>query len=150
MIRLRDVPLRAKLYALVIGYTVLVAGGLTHAIVLLMTYRVHGPVYDQIAEDKDLLNDTNPPLLNLGASYLMLQELDSMSDPNDIRETTQKFRDYESEYRRKWAYWQSRLPAGEIKQLLETTAHPPAAEFYKIADDEYLPLIGKGPEAHKK
>ena len=149
MIRLRDVSLRTKLYALVFGYTILVAGGLTHAIVLLMTYRVHGPVYEQIAQDKALLNDTDPPLMNLGVVYLMLQELDSVSDATDIRETAQKYRDYEAEYLKRWASWQEKLPDGEIKRLLEV-AHGPATELFRLANDEYLPLIGKGPEDRKK
>ena len=150
MVRLRDVPLGTKLYALVIGYTVLVTGGLATAVILLNTYRVHGPVYDQIAEDMRLLHDTEPPAMNLGAAYLMLQEIDSLTDPLEIRDTIDKFRSYESRYLERRAYWMARLPEGEIRQLLEATTHPPAAEFLRIAKDDYLPLVGKGPENQKK
>src|SRR5262249_2181177 len=38
----------------------------------------------------------------------------------------------------------------EIKELLETTANPPAMEFLRIAKEEYLPLVAKGPEARKQ
>src|SRR5881392_2583468 len=119
MIRLRDVPLRAKLYALVIGYTVLVAGVLTTAVVLLMTYRVHGPVYEQIDQDKRLLNETDPPVLNLGAAYLMLVELETETDPATVQEDLRKFRDFEARYLDRRAYWMSKLPDGEIRRLLE-------------------------------
>jgi methyl-accepting chemotaxis protein WspA len=149
MIRLRDVSLKTKLYALVIGYTVLVTGGLTHAIILLMTYRVHGPVYEQIADDKRLLNDTDPPLMNLGASYLMLQEIDSLSSPAEVQATSEKFRTYEAEFRKRWAYWEAKPPTPQIKAILEI-AHERAVEFYRIANDEFLPLVGKGPDAQKK
>ncbi|MDB5313723.1 MAG: mcp4 2 [Gemmataceae bacterium] len=150
MIRLRNVSLRTKLYALVIGYTVLITGGLTLAVILLRTYRVNGPVYEQIAENMGLLNDIDPPAMNLGPAYLMLQEMETLSDQNDVRETKDKYRTYETKYHDTRAYWMGRLTDGDIKRLLDTTAHPPAAEMLRIANEEYLPLVGKGPEIQKK
>jgi len=150
MFRLRDVSLKTKLNALVIGYTVLVTGGLATAVYLLMTYRVHGPVYDQIADDMKLQQDTQPAAMNVGAAYLLLQETDSLTDPAEIKESLDRYAQHEAKYLERRAYWLPKLPDGEIKRLLETTAHPPAAEFLRIAKDDYLPLIGKGPEAHKK
>ena len=150
MIRLRDVSIRTKLYALVIGYTVLVAAVLLLAGYLMRTYRVHGPVYDRIADDMRLLNETNPPPMSLGSAYLMLQELDTLTDPGDIRETIEKFHTFENRYQERRAYWLSHLPDGEIRRMLDTSAHPPGAELLRIANEEYLPLIGKGPEARQK
>src|SRR5438105_1430747 len=51
MFRLPDASLRTKLYVPVIGYAVLVAGVLFLANWLIGMYRVHGPVYQQIADD---------------------------------------------------------------------------------------------------
>jgi len=150
MIHLRNVSLRTKLYALVVGYTVLVTGVLILAAVLLRTYRVHGPVYDKIADDWALLNETDPPPLNLGRHYLMLQELDSLTDPVEVRDTIQKYREFEATYHERRAYWLGRLPDGDIRRGLDGGSHPSAAEIFRIANDEYLPLLGKGPEAHKK
>jgi methyl-accepting chemotaxis protein WspA len=150
MIHLRDVSLRTKLAGLVLGYTVLVAGVLVMAVYLLMTYRVHGPVYEQITDDMLLQNDADPAVMNLGAAYLLLQELESLSDPAEIRDTLERYREYEGKYQERRAYWLARLPDGEIRRILDTQAHPPAAEALRIARDEYIPLIGKGPEAHKQ
>ena len=149
MFRLRDLSLRTKLYALVIGYTVLVTGGLTHAIVLLMTYRVHGPVYEQIAEDHRLLIETDPAVMNLGIVYLTLIDLDTSTDPIEVRESLQKLRDYEAKYNERRAHWQAKLPDGEIKRLLDQAAVP-GGEMLRLMNDEYLPLLGKGPEAQKR
>lgn len=151
MIRLRNVSIRTKLYALVIGYTVLVTGVLALASYHLRMYRVHGPVYDQISEDMWLLNDTDPPMMSLGAAYLMLQEMDTLTDPAEIRDSIEKYRGYEVKYNERRAHWMSVLPPNsEIRRMLDTAAHPPAAEVLRIANEEYLPLIGKGPESLKK
>ncbi|HEY3787845.1 MAG TPA: methyl-accepting chemotaxis protein [Urbifossiella sp.] len=150
MIHLRDIPLRTKLYAPVIGYTILVGGVLLLASYVMKIYRVHGPVYEQITDDYLLLNETDPPVLSLGAAYLMLQELDSMTDPLDARETLAKFRDFEKRYHDRRDYWLKKLPEGDIRHIIEVTSDRPAAEMLKIANEEYLPLLGKGPEARKK
>lgn len=152
MPHLRDVSLRTKLYALVIGYSVLVAGVLVLAGVLLRTYRINGPVYEEIATTARLINDTEPASYNLGIVYLYLQELDSISDPAEIRETVQKVQDFETKYMEKRAYWLApgRLPDGDIRRALDTGTHPSAAEILRLANEEYLPLMGKGPEARKK
>ena len=150
MIHLRDISLRTKLFALVIGYTVLVGGVLLLAAFVMKTYRVHGPVYQEIADDYRLLNETDPPTLSLGAAYLMLQELDSMTDPLDIRESIDKFRDYEKRYHERRDYWLKRLPDGDVRRILDISSHKPASEMLRIANEEYLPLMGKGPEVHKK
>ena len=150
MIRLRDVSLRTKLFALVIGYTVLVGGVLWLSAYEMNHYRVHGPVYDRIAEDKELLIETAPPPLNLGASYLALQEIDSANDPGEIRESLQRFRKYESDYFTQRDYWLKKLPDGEIRRALEVKMSRNATDFYRIANDEYLPLVGKTAEEKKK
>jgi methyl-accepting chemotaxis protein WspA len=151
MIRLRDVPLRTKLYSLVIGYSVLVAGVLVLAGVLLRTYRVNGPVYDEITKDYKLLNDLDPPALNLGALYLMLQEIDSTQDPEAIKENIRRFRAYEARYHDRRAYWLAagRLTDDDIRRALEGAAHMQAVEFFRLANEEYLPLAGKAPDAKK-
>ena len=117
---------------------------------VMKTYRVHGPVYQEIADDYRLLNETDPPTLSLGAAYLMLQELDSMTDPLDIRESIDKFRDYEKRYHERRDYWLKRLPDGDVRRILDISSHKPASEMLRIANEEYLPLMGKGPEVHKK
>jgi methyl-accepting chemotaxis protein WspA len=150
MIRLRDVSLRTKLFALVIGYTVLVGGVLWLSAYEMNHYRVHGPVYDQIAEDKHLLIEIAPPPLNLGAAYLMLQEIDSAADAAEIRESTQRFHKYEADYFAKRDYWLKRLPEGDIRRTLEVNLSRSSADFFRIANEEYLPLVGKGPEEKKK
>ena len=150
MIRLRDISLRTKLFALVIGYTVLVGSVLLMAGQVMRVYRVHGPVYEQIAEDYRLINETEPPAMSLGAAYLMLQELDSMTGTEEIAETRKKFAEYEKRYTTQRAIWLKKLPEGDTRTVIEETSHRPASEVLRIGKEEYLPLVGKGPEEKKK
>ncbi len=152
MFRLRNLSLKTKLYGLVIGFTLIVAAKLTVGLVVLRTYRVSGPVYSQIVSDYALQNDLDPPMLSVGAAYLMLTEIDSLPDPANVRENQQKFRDYEARYHERRAYWLApgRLPDGEIRQGLDGALHSRAVEFFRLANDEYLPLVGKGPDETKK
>jgi methyl-accepting chemotaxis protein WspA len=150
MIRLRDVSIRRKLFALVIGYTILVTGGLATAVYLLMTYRVHGPVYQQIVDDINLEGDTEPPKMNLGSAYLMLVELESDNRPITVQEDVQKFRDFEKNYRNKMTDWKRKLHDTEFGKELDESVHPPALELLRIANEEYLPLVGNPNEEKRR
>lgn len=150
MIRLRDVSLRTKLFALVIGYTVLVGSVLLIAGYVMRTYRVHGPVYEQIAEDKQLQIETSPPPLNLGASYLMLQEIDSTTDARDVQDMISRFRAYETAYIEHRDYWLKKLPEGELRRIIESSMQRASTEFFRIANQEYMPLIQEGGAENRK
>ena len=150
MIRLRDISLRTKLFALVIGYTVLVGSVLLMAGHVMRVYRVHGPVYEQIAEDYRLINETEPPSMSLGAAYLMLQELNSMTGTEEIAETKKKFAEYEKRYTTQRAIWLKKLPEGDTRTVIEETSHRPASEVLRIGKEEFMPLAGTGPEEKKK
>jgi methyl-accepting chemotaxis protein WspA len=108
-------------------------------------------VYDEITKDYKLLNDLDPPALNLGALYLMLQEIDSTQDPEAIKENIRRFRAYEARYHDRRAYWLAagRLTDDDIRRALEGAAHMQAVEFFRLANEEYLPLAGKAPDAKK-
>jgi len=151
MIRLRDISLRTKLYSLVAGYTVLVGAVLWLSSYEMNRYRVHGPVYNQIAEDKQLLNETEPPSMGMGNSYLMMQELDSLTDPGQINDTIERFRNYEAAYIDSRTFWLNQLPHGsEIRKIIESRLVRASTEFFRIANEEYLPLFSRGPEARKQ
>lgn len=150
MFRLRDISIRRKLNAQVIGYTILVTGVLILAGNLIRIYRVHGPVFNQIADDLRLLEDIELPAMSMNSAYLMLQEIDSLSDPDEIGRTRERFLYFEKRYHERRSFWLAKLPNDEIRRMLEENANPPADEFLRIANADYLPLIDKGPENRKK
>ena len=142
MFRLRDVSLRVKLNALLIGYTVtvLLALGLTGF--LLDKYRVGGPVYQEVIERKALVDQMTPPPLLIGRVYLMLHEVENATSADEHRTAEARYREYEAEYYKKREEWLAKKnidPAAY--RTLETTAHLPALEVFRIANDDFLPKM---------
>ncbi len=148
MFRLRDVSLRTKLNALLIGYTVTVAAVMGLAGYLLAKYRVGGPVYADLAEHGHLTNELRPPPLLIGRPYLMLQELETATDPAEVRRLTGQYRQFEAEYHKRREFWLTRDIDPAVRQALESTGHQAAVEVFRLANEEYLPNL-KGDAAAK-
>jgi methyl-accepting chemotaxis protein WspA len=139
MFRLRDVPLRTKLNALLIGYTVTVAAVMALAGYMLAHYRVGGPVYTELSEHMNLTGEMLPPPLLIGRAYLMLRELENETDPNEVRRVLNSFKQYEKEYVERRTYWLSQQIDPSTREAIEITAHSPAVEIFRLANEEYIP-----------
>jgi methyl-accepting chemotaxis protein WspA len=149
MIRFRDVSLRTKLYALLIAYTVLVAGIMIVRGYLIARFGVSGPAYIQLTQRKELVGELLPPPLLVGRQFLMLHEIEAATDPGELRRLMERFTDYESEYYHRREYWLSILSRDDpTYRVIETTAHEPAAEFFRLAHSEFLPNV-KGDAASR-
>jgi methyl-accepting chemotaxis protein WspA len=142
MIRLRDVSLRTKLYALLIAYTVTIAILMGARSYLLARYSVNGPVYNNLSQRKELIGEMMPPPLLIGRPFLMLQEMETATDPAEIRQLTGRFKVYEAEYYQRREFWLGKLPRdAPVRQSIEVAAHQPAVEFFRLANEEFLPNI---------
>jgi methyl-accepting chemotaxis protein WspA len=149
MFQLRDLSLRTKLYTLLIAYTVVIVGILGLRGYLLARYSVGGPVYTELGQRKELVGEMMPPPLLVGRSFLMLQEMETTSDPREIADYTRRFKEYEANYHQRRDYWLSKLARDDpTRQAIEVTAHLPALEFFRLANEEYLPNV-KGDAAAK-
>jgi methyl-accepting chemotaxis protein WspA len=144
MFRLRDVPIRTKLNALLIAYTVTVAAVMALAGYMLARYRVGGPVYDTLSEHLTLTGEMLPPPLLIGQAFLMLQELETETDPTEIRRMLQSFKQYHKDYEDKRKYWLDRNIDPTVREALERSAHLPAEEIFRLANEEYLPALAAG------
>ena len=142
MIRLRDVSLRTKLNTLLIAYTVTMAAIMGIRGYLLGQYSVGGPIHKELDLRKELVNDMQPPPLLVGRPFLMLQEIETSSDPAEARRLTALFKDYEASYHQRREFWLSKISHNDpVRQAIEVTAHQPAMEFFRLANDEYLPNV---------
>ncbi len=145
MSRISKSSIRTKLYGLLVGYTAVVAVVLLLTGYLQYVYRIDGPVYKAIDAEKDLLESFTPPVLYISHPYLALQELEGATDPADVRQLVARYRDLEAAYQKRREEWLRVLPDGDVKAALQTTTHRPAAELFRLAEAEYLPLVGKEP-----
>jgi methyl-accepting chemotaxis protein WspA len=143
MWRLRDISIKVRLYSLLVLSTVGVSAILGLAIYLLYTYRVNGPVYEEIARIKAFEADVQPATMCILEPYLTLQELENASTPQSIeslKETFQRQVDAYLDHRKNWG--QTLVDTG-FKRKVEVDAHRPVAELFDIATVSFLPLIGK-------
>jgi methyl-accepting chemotaxis protein WspA len=143
MLRFRDLTIKAKLYGLAIvstaGFTAVL--GLSYYVIT--TYVVGGSVYEQIVLARDLRGEQSAPTLFLGPSYITLREVRTVKDPNEVRRLIERYHQREALYHERRRYWVRALPENEVKRYLEGAVHQPTAEYFRLAREEFLPLVGK-------
>lgn len=141
MFRLRDVSLRTKLYALLIGYTLTIVLGIALAGYLLERYRVGGSAYREMVDRKNLADEMTPPPLLIGRAYLMLQEIETAANDDDRRRAMTLYREYEAEYHKRREEWLRKDIDPAARKALEVTAHQPALEVFRLSNEEYFPKL---------
>ena len=144
MLRFQDISIRSKLYGLAILSMVGLAAVLGLAYYVITTYLVGGAVYEGIALAKDLRGEQSPPTIFLGPSYVILREVRTITkDPNELRRLIDGYHQREALYQERYAYWVRTLPDNDIRRYLEGPVHQPTVEYFRLAREEFLPLIGK-------
>ena len=141
MLRLRDVSLRTKLYALLIGYTITIIIGVLLTGVLMERYRVGGTAYREMMDYKNLEVDMVPPPLLIGRAYLMLYEAETANNDDDRRKAESRYLSYVADYEAKRAQWLAKDIPPEAKTAIQTTAHVPAQDVFRLAKDEFFPKL---------
>lgn len=102
--------------------------------------KVNGPIYHDIAQQKDLLADILPPPEYLIESYLVslqMVEADSAALPGLIKNSQALAKDFEE--RRQ--YWIKELPDGKSKNLLIDKAYKPGKEFLELQASQFIPAL---------
>jgi methyl-accepting chemotaxis protein len=105
--------------------------------------KVNGPIYHDIAQQKDLLADILPPPEYLIESYLVslqMVEADRIALPALIEKSKTLAKDFEE--RRQ--YWLKELPEGESRNLLVEKAYRPGKEFLELQAGQYIPALLRG------
>ena len=143
MLRLSDYRIQTRLFALLIFSCVGLGAVLALAVYQMHQYRVSGPVYQKIELYNDFGLEISPPTLSAGQAYLVLQELETETNPDEIRRLKDRFSDLESLFEKRHAEFAAKLPEGESKRQLTQIIKPGGQEIFRIARDEYLPLVGK-------
>src|SRR5215510_1369232 len=139
MTLLRDVSLRTKLYTLMAGYTLIVIAVLVFAGYLLDRHRVGGQVYQELSDQKDLVNELTPPPLLIGRVFLMLQEIETATTDAERQRIENQYRLYADDYRNTHRKWLGKTLDPTVRRALETTIHQPALNVFSLAETEYFP-----------
>jgi PAS domain S-box-containing protein len=129
---------------LLIGTAIVATAGFTLAAYdTVTTVQIHGPLYAQILQSKDLIVDAFPPPLYIVDSYLVTLELLGAA-PLERDTLVRRFKQFEQEFHAKQAEWRGRLPPGPLRDNLTESSGKWAREFYKLWNREFLPAVGLG------
>lgn len=144
MRRFRDVTIKTKLYGLVLFSVIGLALVLGLSLWVLHEFRVSGPVYDRLNRRTMALGEVEPSIFYMARPYLVLFEMSTAKDPAQVTQLHQELSKLERVFREREAYWKENLYEGPLKQAMAQDVNPTAHEFYRMAREEYLPLLNQG------
>ena len=143
---MKNLKISTKLYLLLVcflaGFTVFGC----FAKYTLDTLKVNGPVYNNIASNKDLLADILPPPLYLVESYLVVHEAFD-ARPNEVKSFKEQFAKLKKDYYERRDYWQKGLKDDALKELILVKSFQPAEDFINVVEKEYFPALEAGDKA---
>lgn len=149
VLRISDWPVRSKLLALGgIPLVGLLIFGIT-ATRTLQVLRVNGPVYNQLADGRDLIADVLPPPSYIIEAYLTLFQAvaPAPSGPAETRRRLERVRELRQDFDARQRVWASKLPPGELRTALLADAGGAARELFAIEERDLVPALLDGDRA---
>jgi methyl-accepting chemotaxis protein len=143
-LRLRDIRISMKLY-IVVGC--FVAGFLVFGLLAkstLDTVKIHGPIYTNIVQKKDLIADVLPPPEYILEPYTLVLEASGESDLSRIKDDYTKFEKLKSDYMSRHEFWAKSLGEGRLKDVLITESYKSATQFFDVAEKQFFPAALAG------
>jgi methyl-accepting chemotaxis protein len=104
----------------------------------LQEMKVSGPVYTQIVLGKDLIADILPPPEYILESYLVTLQM-SRAHPEEMNALADRFKALHADYNTRHEFWKQQTLNEKIKLTLTETADTPAAHFYELAEQRFIP-----------
>ncbi len=138
-----NMTFKSKLMALI---GVFVAGFILSSLFSFSTLnqvKVNGPIYQGIAQQKDLLADILPPPEYLIESYLVSLQM-ATADKTALPALIEKSQSLAKDFEDRRQYWTKELPDGEAKNLLIDKAYKPGKEFLDLQTSQYIPALQRG------
>ncbi len=106
--------------------------------------KINGPRYLRIVQGKDLVADLVPQPVTLVESYLAVHQMLGETDRRRLDELIRGSQELRLKFEARHQYWDKSLPAGTLKTTLHDKAYPPASEFLRIMDGEFVPAVRRG------
>lgn len=103
--------------------------------------KINGDIYQQIVSGKDLIADILPPPEYIVESYTVVLEMSTKDSLTEINALADQLKELKSSYDLRHQYWDDNLTSDDVRKLLLEDSYAPAAEFYKVAEEEYIPAL---------
>jgi len=104
--------------------------------------KVGGPLYQRISLGKDLVADILPPPEYILEAYLEVNL--ALSEPDKLDLHREKLAGLKKDYDERHSYWLNQDIDPKVKTMLTRDAHAPAARFWEICQNSFLPALAKG------
>ena len=114
------------------------------------TVKINSPLYEKIADGKDLIADILPPPEYLIEYYLTIHQMAVEEHSGDVEDLIQKSERLKEDYLKRHEFWQNKLEPGELKDKLIKDSYLPAMELFDICEKQYFPDIRNGKLAEAK
>ncbi|MDP1772248.1 MAG: methyl-accepting chemotaxis protein [Methylobacter sp.] len=110
------------------------------------TLNVNGPIYQRIAQGKDIIADVLPPPEYIIESYMVALQLTVTEDFYDMKTQAlvSRFKKLKSAYDARHSFWLTQPLDRELHDLLLERSYQPAQAFYAAAEQKFLPAILAG------
>ncbi len=110
------------------------------------TLNVNGPVYQRIAQGKDIIADVLPPPEYIIESYMVALQLTVAEDFYDMKTQAlvSRFKKLKLAYDARHSFWLTQPLDRELHELLLERSYRPAQAFYAEAEQKFLPAILAG------
>lgn len=145
---LRNLRLSVKMALLVV---VFLAVFITFAVMSRRTLdhlKVNGPVYAEIIQGNVLIADVLPPPAYIIESYLLVLELTYAQDDAKKQDLYERSARLRREFEKRHVVWDRLLDeGGQQRVYMIEDAYPPAMEFYRIRDEDFIPAMQRGDRA---
>ncbi|MEZ6141452.1 MAG: methyl-accepting chemotaxis protein [Zavarzinella sp.] len=115
-----------------------------------LRFRVSGPISQDSEAARKLLADSQPTSLYISEAYILISEMELATDQSFVRKEIEKLKDYEAAYTEARNYWLQAIPDSPKREIIKKELHEPAKEFFRLAREEYVPLVLKGGEDRAK
>src|SRR5262249_23489033 len=79
--------------------------------------------------------------------YVALYQLSTATDAEQVKQLTTRFRRLQEAYHRRREYWLQHLYEGPTRQGIAGPVHDTAAEVFRSAETDFLPLTAKADRA---
>jgi methyl-accepting chemotaxis protein len=121
----------------------------------LNTLKVGGPLYNKIAQGKDLIADILPPPFYLIESYLeaslamaILREGgDNAQAAAQIGAHVEKLKALQKDYQARHAFWIEQELDPTLRSALLTASYQPGEQFWRTVNEAFAPALAKRDEA---
>jgi methyl-accepting chemotaxis protein len=101
---------------------------------------VNGPLYERIAQGKDLTADIMPPPAFILETYLVSVEMLD-ADPDQLGKLIARSKELRTEFEARHKFWSADLADGPIKSLLVEASRAPAERFFDALDKQFIPAL---------